>query len=324
MHRRLSAFTVADTHQIDEMRSVLYDVYDVRHFDLNGDRKRFFAQAALFKFGSSSLSHCSYESPVRIEFRDDDYLRFQLCTAGNGRTSVGSGAADVGETQIVCSPAAAVLDFGQSLRQLVLRLDRAELDKDLAIILGARPKERISFDLGADCRIGRVQRLREKLLHTANCIDLTDEPVPMPLLREMDQSLRLAALYGMPNNFTELLYRGEQAAAPWQVTRVEEWIDVNWRGPVSIEALAEVSGSSVRSIFAAFKKARGYTPMEYLKRVRLHAARGMLLVAQSGATVTGIGLACYFSNLGHFARDYQELFGELPSATLHKARRLAA
>ena len=146
----------------------------------------------------------------------------------------------------------------------------------------------------------------------------------MPLLREMDQSIRIAALYGMPNNFTDLLYREEKAVAPWQVKRVEEWIDAHWRGPVSIENLAEVSGSSVRSIFAAFKRSRGYTPMDYLKRVRLHAARGMLLVAQLGATVTGIGLACHFSNMGHFAREYQQQFGEMPSETLRRTRGIPA
>ena len=78
--------------------------------------------------------------------------------------------------------------------------------------------------------------------------------IPLPLLREMDQSIRIAALYGMQNNFTDLLYREEKAAAPWQVKRVEDWIDANWRGPVSIENLAEVSGSSVRSIFRTFRK----------------------------------------------------------------------
>lgn len=323
MARHLNAFTVAATHQIDEMRGVLFDVYDARHFDMHGDRNNFFARAAFFNFGSSNISHCSYESPVRIDFRDDDYIRFQLCTAGSGRTSAASNVAEFGEGQIVCSPADASLEFGQSLEQFALRMRRTELDRDLAAILGTRPKEQISFELAADRQSNRTERFREKILHTVNCIDFTDEPIPSPLLREMDQSIRIAALYGMHNNFTDLLYRSEAAAAPWQVTRVEEWIDANWRGTVSIENLAEVSGSSVRSIFAAFKKARGYTPMEYLKRVRLHAARGMLLVAQPGAIVTGIGLACQFANLGHFARDYKEQFGELPSATLHKARCLA-
>ena len=37
-------------------------------------------------------------------------------------------------------------------------------------------------------------------------------------------------------------------------------------------------------------------------------------------TVTAVGLACGFINLGHFARYYQAEFGELPSETLARAK----
>jgi len=324
MLRNLDPFTVADTRHIDEMRGVLFDVYDVRSFDLHGDKKQFRAQAALLNFGSSSLSQCSYESPVSIHFRDGDYVRFQLCMTGNGRTSAGSHAAELSPATIVCSPADAMLEFGPSLDQFALRLDRTQLERDLAGILGARPKEGITFDLAAPCDAGRMQRFRDKIMHTARGIDITYGPIPLPLLKDMDQSIRLAALYGMPNNYTALLYGSAPAAAPWQVTRTEEWIDANWTANITIEKLAEISGASVRSIFASFKKARGYTPMEYLKRVRLNAARDRLRVANPGASVTAIAFACHFSNPGHFAHDYQQQFGELPSETLHAARAFAA
>ncbi len=69
--------------------------------------------------------------------------------------------------------------------------------------------------------------------------------------------------------------------------------------------------------------ARGYTPMAYLKKVRLKAAREMLLRADPRATVTGIMFACNFSNQGHFASDYHLEFGELPSDTLRRSRKAA-
>jgi AraC family transcriptional regulator, ethanolamine operon transcriptional activator len=52
---------------------------------------------------------------------------------------------------------------------------------------------------------------------------------------------------------------------------------------------------------------------------RLHHAREALR-ATASATVTQIAVALGFSDLGRFARDYQDLFGELPSATLKGAR----
>ena len=320
----LNAFTVASTRHIDEMRGILFDVYDARLFDLHGDGNRFAAKAAYFRFGSSNLSYCPHQAPVRIEFREDDYIRFQVCTAGNGRTVIGGAPVGVDEKSIVCSPSNSAMEFGPSLEQFSLRVSRTVLEEDLTILLGARPKQALAFASTADCNIGSTLRLREKIIYVANSIDVSDDPIPAPMLREMDRMIRISTLYGMPNNYSERLYAAEPASAPWQVKRVEEWIDAHWRDEVTIDQLAEVSGSSVRSIFATFKAARGYTPMAYLKRVRLHAARGMLLVALPGASVTAIGLACQFANLGHFACDYQEQFGELPSATLQKARALAA
>ena len=76
----------------------------------------------------------------------------------------------------------------------------------------------------------------------------------------------------------------------------------------------------MRSIFAAFKKTRGYTPMAYLRKVRLNAARELLLSAAPGVSVTGVSLACNFKNTGNFARDYQLQFGEFPSETLRRGK----
>jgi transcriptional regulator GlxA family with amidase domain len=48
----------------------------------------------------------------------------------------------------------------------------------------------------------------------------------------------------------------------------------------------------------------------------------MLALATPDASVTGVALACGFHNGGHFAKDYREAFGELPSLTLARARTL--
>lgn len=324
MSRHLNAFTVASTQRIDEMRGILFDVYDARFFDLRGDGRRFCAEAAFMQLDSSSLSYCAHEGPVRIDFREDDYIRLQVCTAGTGRTSIGDRVADVAPDKIVCSPAHAAMEFGASLEQFSLRLDCAELERDLTSILGTRPKQRLSFDLSAACDTTPTKRLRQAIMHTASSIDISDDPIPAPLLADMDRAIRLAAIYGMPNNYTYLLHGPATTTAPWQVRRIEEWIDTHWRQSMSIEDLVEISGVSARSIFSTFKKVRGYTPMAYLKKVRLQAARKMLLMAGPGSTVTAVGFACHFSNLSHFANDYRRQFGERPSATLEYARQVAA
>ncbi len=57
--------------------------------------------------------------------------------------------------------------------------------------------------------------------------------------------------------------------------------------------------------------------MAYLKQKRLEAARRTLLTAEPLTTsVTEVATQWGFFHLGRFARDYRQLFGELPSETL--------
>lgn len=111
-----------------------------------------------------------------------------------------------------------------------------------------------------------------------------------------------------------------RAPASWQVRRVEEYIEANWDKPITIKELAHRTGVGVRSIFITFKKARGYTPMAFLQRVRLEHARRMLQTPNEQTSVTAVSLICGFHNAGHFAGHYRRAFNELPSATLYKAK----
>jgi AraC-like DNA-binding protein len=113
----------------------------------------------------------------------------------------------------------------------------------------------------------------------------------------------------------------ENAAANWQVRRVEEWLDAHYADPVSVEDLADVAGVSVRSLQAAFRLARDCTPMQALHDRRLRAARDALRSPEPGTTVTRVAMDCGFFHLGRFARDYRQAFGESPSATLAGALR---
>ena len=102
--------------------------------------------------------------------------------------------------------------------------------------------------------------------------------------------------------------------------RVEEFIEANWNQPVSIDAIAEITGISARAIFRAFRRSRGYSPMAFAKKVRLRHAQELLVAPDEDTTVTGIALKCGFANPGHFAREYREVFGHLPSHSLARSK----
>jgi len=60
--------------------------------------------------------------------------------------------------------------------------------------------------------------------------------------------------------------------------------------------------------------------MVLVKQIRLNKAKEMLSKARPDASVTDVAYACGFGNLGHFANDYFERFGERPSDTLRLSR----
>jgi PAS domain S-box-containing protein len=113
-----------------------------------------------------------------------------------------------------------------------------------------------------------------------------------------------------------------QTPAANTVRAVKQHVDLNWDRPLSVTDLAEVAGVNTRTLFKHFKQDCGFTPQEYIKRVRLNHARAMLQMADRSTTVLGIALKCCFQNQGHFARDYRLAFGERPSDTLERARRM--
>src|SRR5262245_24742078 len=58
-----------------------------------------------------------------------------------------------------------------------------------------------------------------------------------------------------------------RAAVPWQVRRAEEFIEAHWNQPITVEMLAEVAGTSERTLFHAFRASRGRSPMASVKQV---------------------------------------------------------
>lgn len=105
------------------------------------------------------------------------------------------------------------------------------------------------------------------------------------------------------------------------IRRVQEYVEANCDQPILIESLTKVTGVSARTLFRTFQEAVGCSPMAFVKNARLERARATLIRPGVSTSVSGVALACGFSNLGHFANDYRCTFGELPSETLKRSRR---
>lgn len=103
------------------------------------------------------------------------------------------------------------------------------------------------------------------------------------------------------------------------VKEVQRWMDHHPGQPITLADLCQVAYASRRSLIQAFRDHLGMGPMQSVKLQRLHSVRRVLLRCDPcEATVTEVAADHGFLNAGHFARDYQKLFGERPSDTLRQ------
>lgn len=88
---------------------------------------------------------------------------------------------------------------------------------------------------------------------------------------------------------------------------------------INLERVLEFYGGPMRTFYYNFKKYTGCTPHQYIKNLKLSAVHKMLKKSDPG--YVGVREVAYqfgFRHLGQFAKDYNKLFGEMPS---HRLRR---
>ena len=112
------------------------------------------------------------------------------------------------------------------------------------------------------------------------------------------------------------LARGQHAIV---MRRFRNVVEENPGEPLYIPEICKAIGVSESMLRMCCQEHLGMAPKRYLLLRRMGLARRGLRQAEPGATsVTAVGTRDGFWELGRFAVAYQSLFGESPSATLHR------
>jgi transcriptional regulator GlxA family with amidase domain len=139
-------------------------------------------------------------------------------------------------------------------------------------------------------------------------------------IQNYEQRFALCLLLGLPHNHSERFLRQRAAAAPANVKRAEEFMRANAREPLTIEAIADAAGCSIRALQLAFRRFRGTTPIAALQRIRLDEARTEMMRADRAQSLARIAAEHGFSNPSRFAQLFRRTYGAYPSEAV-KARR---
>jgi AraC-like DNA-binding protein len=317
----LQKYPVVRTSDPENFRNTLTTVYGATALCLP-DRDGFEARGNFIQLQDIALGFSSCTVPATVDFPEGDFARQQVALAGMATATTGCVATEIHSHQssITSPDQSAKINYGPGYRQLIVRVKKAALERKLTLILGAKPKGKIEFEAATDLNRPHSQSLWQLILFVARQLDSTSAKLPPMALRQLQQAITINFLYANRHTFSGLLEQEEKDAAPRHVRRVEDYIEAHWDQAITIEKLAEVTDLSARAIFKAFQQSRGYSPMAFAKKVRLTHANEMLKTPDTKTSVTGVAFACGFANLGHFARDYREMFRERPSETLGRAK----
>src|SRR5579872_3326173 len=288
--------------------------------DLCGRKTTFHGRITHLALGDVGIIHGKYATGFKLYLPDfNTFVGSPAPLRGAGTHQIGGKDVTVSKGHgVILSPGSAVLQFEPQFEHLSMAIRPAALMAKLCAIVGDLRLGRLRFEPAANASDPQSKTLERLVGFVRREFDAS--PMSPILLSELQQSMMTSFLMANPNNYSELLHGQPAAAASWQVRRAEQFIEANWDQPITIETLVSATNVSARSLFLSFKAGRGYSPMDFVKRVRLERARQKLSSPDAETSVTAVVFECGFGNPGHFAKDYHHRFGELPSETLKRGR----
>ena len=111
-----------------------------------------------------------------------------------------------------------------------------------------------------------------------------------------------------------LLAHGAEA----QIHRILHRMHTEYANPLDIPSLAEQAAMSVSALHAHFKAVTATSPMQYLKTIRLHKAR--MLMVQDALGASSAAQSVGYDSASQFSREFKRLFGAPPAEEAQRVR----
>ncbi|WP_067889137.1 helix-turn-helix transcriptional regulator [Nocardia vaccinii] len=161
-------------------------------------------------------------------------------------------------------------------------------------------------------------RLRSAIEHVRQLSDGYDGEVPRLVAATATQYLAATVLETFPNTAAGPTPGEGLDAHPATVRRAVAYMESHILDDIAVGDIAAASYVTARTLQLAFRRHLDTTPMEYLRRMRLHGAHEELLArsVDSGATVGSIAARWGFGHPGRFAARYRLRYGHAPGTTL--------
>ncbi len=316
-----SRFPKFTSHDAEEVRQQVSRIFCDHDLKVVGKSQALNTQIHFRRGNRVSYGRMLYGATVDIEPGNlEDFYLIQIPVAGQ-ETIQCDRHSILSSTQVgtIISPELPFrMRHEKNTEKLFIRVERHAFEQQCAQYYGHLIRGALQFNPAIYFDSPMVQSLRRLLewqLVEASEGDLFNQPL---VAARFEETLMVSLLSTLQHN--QLPVYEPAAVAPGFVKRAEAYIEHHSHLPITAADIAEHVGVSVRSLFAGFRKYRNTSPMRLLKELRLERVHHDLCNVGSDFSITQVALKWGFSHLGQFAADYQQRYGELPSATLKRHR----
>lgn len=205
---------------------------------------------------------------------------------------------------------------------IAIGLNRRRLVDTLAALDGCTPDGVELANRVIEIPLRSFFILRRKCAELAEQCATESNLDTLPAISEIEDSLFGAVIDAyLAGSRSDLRARDRRTdMTPARVVRLAEYCFEAMQGQrVSLADLCAATTVGRNVLYSAFRQLLDETPLSYFHKRRLHLARADLLAASPArGSVKRIALELGLTELGRFAVEYRRLFGETPSATLHR------
>jgi hypothetical protein len=238
------------TSDVDEARERVGRVFCEHKLECLSPGRALDMRQHVARFGNLAFSYIGYGTDVSIDpGKLSTFFLVHLIPSGRSEIHIGDSAL-VGSSAVgavTSSTTAMRMRWSADCAHLVLKIERAALERHLCDLLGDTAALPVETGLGAGLR-----RLIEFV--TAE-LDRDDTLLASPLgIAGIEQMLMTALLAAQPSNYSAALAGQGGRATPRHVMRAEELIRSHPERPITVGDLAKVSGVSARTLFEGFRR----------------------------------------------------------------------
>lgn len=269
-----------------------------------------------------TLAHLDFHSSVTLDIpATDDIVAVHMHTFGQSNCLIRNQTVTATSTRaLVTSPGSHVrMVYDFDAPQLIVRIERESVDRQLARMLGRSITKPIVFEPILELTAPNAVRWNVAMQLLSSEVIMPDSLLNQGIgLASLEELMISSLLLLQPSNYSELLKPGTEQKGTVQLAI--DYIEQHLAEDITVADIASAVHLGPRSVQQAFHESLGITPTAYIRERRLDRVHAELLEAipTDGVSVTATAERWGFNHLGNFSVLYRQRFGEMPSHTLRE------